>query len=119
MVKDLLRVVPFARHRVDMSKAGPYLSYASKRYSLFKRSNGLWESPLFLIRPTQEIVIEPIIRIEIDGCTQLLDRFVPLMRENKNGTQVAIEAGRERIGLQTTLRFGDRFIAAIHDRQEP
>jgi hypothetical protein len=41
MVKDLLRIFPFARHRVDMSKAGPYLSYASKRYSLFKRSNGL------------------------------------------------------------------------------
>jgi hypothetical protein len=41
------------------------------------------------------------------------------MRENKNGTQVAIEAGRERIGPQTTLRFGDRFIAATHDRQEP
>src|ERR1035438_9941020 len=103
MVKDLLRLFPFARHRVDMSKAGPYLSYASKRYSLFKRSNGLWESPLLLIRPAQIIVVEPIIRIEIDGRTQLLDRLVPLMREDKNGTQVAIEAGRERIDLQSTL----------------
>ena len=64
-------------------------------------------------------MVEPIIRIEIDGRTQLLDRLVPLMRENKNGTQVAIEAGRERIDLQTTLRLGDCFIAATHDRQEP
>src|SRR6476660_3974244 len=79
MIKDLLRLFPFARHRVDMSKAGPCLSYASKRYCLFKRSNGLWESPLLFMRPAQKIVIEPIIRIEIDGCTQLLDRLVPLI----------------------------------------
>jgi hypothetical protein len=125
MLKDLLRIFPFAHHRVDMSKAGPYCSYASQRYSLFKRSNGLWESPLLLIRPAQNIVVELIIRIEIDGRMQLLDRLVPRMRENKNGTQVAIEAGRERIGLNDSTGVGiwnqrsraPRFILAEGDLQ--
>ncbi len=64
-------------------------------------------------------MVEPIIRIEIDGRTQLLDRLVPLMREYKNRSEVAIKAGREWIDLQTPLRLGDGFIASTHDRQEP
>src|SRR5215469_16158037 len=100
---DLLCLFCFARHRIGMSKTGPYFGCAPKRYRLIKGSNSLGESSLLVIRPAQKIVIKPIIWIEIDGGTQLLDRFVPLMREYINRTQIAIEPGREWIDLQSTL----------------
>lgn len=48
MFDDLLRLFPFARHRVGVSKTGPYLCCALKRYRLLKGSNGLGKSALLL-----------------------------------------------------------------------
>lgn len=64
---DLLRFFPLTRNRIGVPKTGPHLSRAPKRYRLSQGSNILRKSALSLIRSELEIVIEPIIWIEIDG----------------------------------------------------
>src|ERR1019366_1740875 len=116
MVQDLLRFIPPSRYCIGMSKTRPELSVALQRKAALERFNSFGQSSFLLIRSTQEAIVKPIIRIQVDGITQLLNRFVPLVREDQNRSQVSIESRRKWVDLQRPLRFFDGLVPSPHRR---
>src|ERR1035441_620288 len=102
-----------------VSKTRPKLSVALQRKPALERFNSFGQSSFLLIRSTQEAVVKPVIRIQVDGITQLLDRLVPLVRKDQNRAQVSIKSRGKWIDLQRLLRFFDGLVPSPHRRQEP
>jgi hypothetical protein len=114
MVYDLLRFGLVSGHRIGMSKTRPTLSLIGvERKPALKLGDGLGQFAFLLIRPAQKAIIQPAIRIQVDGAAELLNRFIPLAREYENGYQGEICVRPSWIELPLSLRYRNRLISIL------
>src|SRR5664280_1490362 len=119
MVHGLLRVHPLSRCGVSMSKTRPEFGIILQLQTTFEGLNGLRPSSFLFVGATKKVIVEPIVWIEVDRITQLLDGSVPLMREDKDRAQISIPARRKWINSKKPAAFLHRLVISSHRRQKP